>query len=431
MSGNVRVGGTWKTLTSVSTKVSGTWTKSLKGWVRISGTWVAWYQRAIKDTFTRANTGSGLGTSETGEAWTATQGNWNINSNTATSADTPNTYPVTSVDLQSADAIVQVSTDGNAGVGPAFWVSSAGSWWGVVSFYANDVPYTCGCGTCTDCLAGSTLTCADYSNTCTPSGCGSGCGVSLYGSYSNCVSGSTSNCTDSTNSCTPSGCGSGCGISSVPNTSSTCTGPPATPCFNTDGSGGTPSACTPTNGCGSSGCITYYSGSPKSGGAGNLSVSAGACGTVVVFTGPGQYAAVACCTSSATLVSSTTYTRSCNTGGTTYTRQCNSGSAYSCGCSFCYSQSEKLQILKSVSGTVSVAATSTDLGTTIRGIQVSVVGTSITAKGYSDTGLTTQIGSTLTYSPTSPTTATKHGIVKAPSTLSQGSIVDNFIAQVP
>jgi hypothetical protein len=44
--------------------------------------------------------------------------------------------------------------------------------------------------------------------------------------------------------------------------------------------------------------------------------------------------------------------------------------------------------------------------------------------------LTTTLGSALTYTPTSPTKATNHGIIKAPSDYSQGSTVDNFSANL-
>jgi hypothetical protein len=68
------------------------------------------------------------------------------------------------------------------------------------------------------------------------------------------------------------------------------------------------------------------------------------------------------------------------------------------------------------------------LGTTaIAAIWLQTSGDLITSKAYSDVAMTAQLGSTLTYTPTSPTKGTKVGIIKTPST-TQGSTVDSFSA---
>jgi len=104
--------------------------------------------------------------------------------------------------------------------------------------------------------------------------------------------------------------------------------------------------------------------------------------------------------------------------------------SYSCGT--CYqtcsgtSYNYYLRLLSSVSGTVSSVTGDISLGSQAAAIAVTTSGDTITAKAYSDTNLSSQIGSTLTYTPSSPTKGLSMGIIKAPSDSSQGSTVDNF-----
>jgi len=61
-------------------------------------------------------------------------------------------------------------------------------------------------------------------------------------------------------------------------------------------------------------------------------------------------------------------------------------------------------------------------------LKVVTSGNSATITAYSSTGLVSQLGSPITYSPGSPNTGPWVGIVKAPSTYNQGSTIDNFSA---
>ena len=81
-------------------------------------------------------------------------------------------------------------------------------------------------------------------------------------------------------------------------------------------------------------------------------------------------------------------------------------------------------------GTVSTATGDVSLTSAAAAIKVTTLGDAITAQAYSDTALTAPLGSALTYTPTTPTKATSHGIVKAPSAYGQGSTVDNFSASI-
>jgi hypothetical protein len=93
------------------------------------------------------------------------------------------------------------------------------------------------------------------------------------------------------------------------------------------------------------------------------------------------------------------------------------------------------RIISSVSGTVATdsttaLATSTSGYTNIASMQVNTSETTINVKGYSGAGQTTQLGSTITRTPSSPTRGTSMGIIKAPTTDNQGSTLDNFSATV-
>ena len=107
---------------------------------------------------------------------------------------------------------------------------------------------------------------------------------------------------------------------------------------------------------------------------------------------------------------------------------------YSCNCQTCTATT--LSIYSDVSGTITTPTSSTiatqsnsSSYTTASSILVSTSGNVITAKAYSSAGLSSQLGSDLVYTATSPTKGTSVGIVKTPSTTNAGSLLDNFAAQ--
>ena len=110
--------------------------------MRIVGVFASSLLKKITDTFTRANTTTGLGTSTSGSLWSALRGNWIISSNKATSSDAPSSYPLTSVEVGKLEQTIKV-TDIGSGPGIAFWVTDANNWWGayqnqVTTYYAGN-----------------------------------------------------------------------------------------------------------------------------------------------------------------------------------------------------------------------------------------------------------------------------------------------------
>ena len=209
MPGSVKVNNSWKTATGLSVKVAGTWRTATSAFVNVGGVWKQWFASKIQDTFARASTVSGLGTSETGQIWTALRGNWRVGgSNNALSDDAASTYPIASINFGNSDVKIQADTSGGTGV--SFWVTSAGSWWASYPEYTSSTAFTCdqnvasctgeGCSPSVSCCSGIatsyTYPCNQGGATCTGSGCTpSGCcsGVSYSGGVTTCNAGSVTN----------------------------------------------------------------------------------------------------------------------------------------------------------------------------------------------------------------------------------------------
>ena len=124
---------------------------------------------SLIDSFNRAN--GSLGTSSDGKSvWSVDRGNFSIDSNKAYSTDTGNslaTVPMDSSTIVSAD--INIETD-KGGVGLAFWVTDANSWWSIYPGYES----TTTTSTNTSC-SGNVYICFGIQNT--PAGaCNRSCG---------------------------------------------------------------------------------------------------------------------------------------------------------------------------------------------------------------------------------------------------------------
>jgi hypothetical protein len=321
MSSSVKVSGTWKALTGVSTKVNGTWRTVNAAYVKVAGTWKQWFAAFITDNFNRSTSGT-LGTSSSGATWTTLRSNWYANGGQAQSDSSSSDYPLAVVGWGPNTSTVSASVV--SGTGVAVWVSGGGSWWAATSYNnTSSYSYSGGCSTCCTYYGGGCYTCPNP--VCDPLPTRYECNAGdpyIGGGY----------CMDS---------------DSRP--------------YRADVVGGGYGTC----------ANCYYCGSA-----------------------PGYYG-----------------------------EPC-----YSCGC-YTYSGTSYnyyLRLLKSESGTVSTVTGDVSLGAQAAAIVVQTSGDTITAKAYSDTAMTTQIGTNLTYTATSPTKGPSVGIIKAPSDYNQGSTVDNF-----
>ncbi len=553
MPGSIKNNGVWRSATGLYIKVGGTWRTVTSGFVKVGGQWKQWFASKIQDAFNRASTSVGLGTADSGQAWNATSGNWRINgSNQAQSDDSASSYPVVSANLGNTD--VKVQADVSGGVGPAFWVSAAGSWWAAVPRYTTYITQSqsqicdqgyaecqgSGCSPASNCCSGistgtstqcsgyvtcSNSSCSDYPNRCSgpftgTSGGGSTCSGGCSSNTTGCPSGNCScssqtvpgsqSCTggktdvfSSSSTCPNNGCSSGPFTETV--NSSYCGG---SACYGSDYMTAltAPGCGLPTdNGsyqCGSGQVYGSFNGGPfgcynySSGGTYYTTNDGGSCfglgGTVSQVScsncsgmGPCGTGGFVCCrvtesagytyAGSATYVSNWckgtgevpfTYTNYyCYTsleGSPSYTQYnyCMSyvsqpittfyyayNSTTTVTTRSCYTSSRnvtnnitnyrsELVILSSVSGSVVSAAASTISDntsgyTTVGSVYVQTGGNAISAYAYSASNLGgSQLGPTLTHNASNPTKGTSVGILKSPSSGSQGSTADNFLATI-
>jgi len=87
-----------------------------------------------------------------------------------------------------------------------------------------------------------------------------------------------------------------------------------------------------------------------------------------------------------------------------------------------------LRLLSSIGGTVSTATGDMSLGSQAGAIWLQTANNLITAKAYTDAGLVTQLGSTMTANPVSPVRGSSVGIIKTLSPHVQGTTIDVFQA---
>ena len=380
-------------------------------------------KRVVTDAFTRTTSGT-LGTADSGATWISWRGTWFGNGTQAQSNDAASGYSIAAVDVGQN---VTVSAAVSEGTGVVVWLSDAGSWWSSTA-YGSVSSYTCGCGTCCNSCPNSACTCATY-NSCADvypggggncSGCGSYQDPTTCGGYSaGNLYGSCIVCNGSSITQTGSYCsGAVYGMSSPPACSTTAT---YSTHYNFSCVGGMTSSSCAANGWTwhSSYCPTSCDAGPYDGAPYTYDgyTTTNYTYTCVTSSTPGAFHCNSCVHSSCTCATYNTCPSCANCG------------SYSCGCSTCYQNNYYLRLLKSVSGAVSQATGDISVGTApIAAISVQTSGDSLTAKAYSDTAMTTQIG-TVTITPAGPNKGSDVGIIKAPTSITQGSVVDSFSAQ--
>jgi len=340
----------------------------------------------ITDNFNRTTVGN-LGTSTSGNVWQALRGVWFANGTSAQSNAVASDYAIASIGFAS-NATMKADTTG--GVGVAFWTSDSANWWGAYPFYSSVTNTTSVCNAGYGTFSNTSSCCSAF--TTNPGGnvCDSG-----YGTFNNTSVFCGSYTTNPGTSVCDAGYATG-----LPNTSSCC----ATATPSTSRVCSTGYLCTSDNfcysipGCGGSivgsstlvttySCFTAYTTTPT---------------TYTGYTATTYYPPTYNCYTSYTSSSVTTYTSS-------------------------------IRIISSVSGAVVTDSTTsltsnTTAYTNVASMEVNTNSNTITAKGYSSAGQVSQLGSTVTRTPTSPNRGTSVGIIKAPTDANQGSTLDNYSA---
>lgn len=388
MSSSLKIGSSWKQITGVSTKVLGDWKQVTAAYTKVAGVWKQWYAPAIVDNFNRSTSG-GLGTSTSGASWSNLRQSWYANGSSAQSDASASSYALATVGFGSVNLVASAGVTNGTGLG--FWIQDADNWYAAYAFQTTtSSSYLCGYTSCPPCTTNTTYYTPSYSScTCNPGD--SGGGVNTYATSSTyaCPTGncSSSSC-DSYMATLFSGCGPGYTEAKTL---------PGSPC-------GTATA--PTNYTYCYKITTTYSNSSFC--YGSSSSTSGPC----------------CC--GATVVGST-YVVTSGTPGT-----CNQCTNTTQSCSSCpvycptTTNSWALRLIKMTAGSISIAAPDVALSGTPAAIRVSTSVGLIEVQAFSDSALTTQMGSTLSHTPASSGPGQYVGVIKAPSD-AQGSTIDNLV----
>lgn len=363
------------------------------------------------DTFEEATDGS---------FWKSLRGAWTVTGSKASSSSAANTYPIASIDMPENQGATSISMKSmGQGTGAALWITDSGDWWAVVA--GTDAGFGCSCTT------QSNFKCS-----------ANACNSYICNGF-NCPA---------PNNCNTTFCSSSC------SSNNTCSSP--RPC--TAGNVANYNACNAYNfgNCNqfrynaTTPCVTFN----KTGNCNRYRVGGGTQYCSGTFVGNrfcrsgqniGNYtcnAFAACNTWNCNITFCSSYPCSAGsayncTNPTCATGSCNPANVYcstwvpdtyfqSCAAT-CYPT--YIRLIKSVANTVT-EVTKVIVGNTtsslVNSLRLNINGSQITAKAYSDSNLTSQIGSDLTFTPTGATISTSYGIIVTPSVTNQGNSLDDF-----
>ena len=384
---NAKVSGSWSNGTPFI-KTSNTWSTAKQVFAKVNGTWQTVYTSSISDNFNRADSASLGNVPDTDVAWTQTDGTWQIVSNKVSTSTSASTYPMIDVEFNTQNVLVGTNINatgtsqasGKYGAGIAFWIVDATNWWAAY----NDAVLT---GT-------TTFTCAStYNGKALQSGQGTATCVYDYAATATTTPGSEF-------------CSSGTGPVSSFARYNVSTGTTDQVKYNV--------------------CITAAS-NGQNGVASPLSCT--------TYSGFKYYRPIGsgnnCYTSHNAISPSTnppTTSYSCPDGGTLSGTTCLLSNSATTGTT--YSYSHKVKLINSIAGSVATVNTYTVNDNTWipANISVSTSNNTITLRAYANDDNT---GSSWvqTYTATTPTKGTRHGLVLGPksdATVTQATSLDNF-----
>ena len=431
---------------------------------------------SIVETFNRSNTGALSTAGSTSAQWSSVRGSWGIASNKASSSSAANTYPISVLTFSSE--YVTLGADGvSPGVGTAFWVTDSGNWWGT---YLDGTQTCQTCQNASNCSAYSTCynpnsggNCA-ANTTCYNPGSGGNCAT-----YGTCYNPTTGGNCATTGLCQNAPTGGNCagyGTCYNPGSGGNCNYTFGCISYNPYNPGNTRTSYTnviraegtcAAQGAGNSApggscsgyysqfyCCAYTTTNPGSGG--NCASYGSYCDAINPYTPGNPYS---CCTSVNPVVSGNPFTCctsynpvvpgnsfTCCTGSNPYTpgnpftccasynpfvsgnpftccSSYNTPTNYPCNCTTNHS----VKVIKSVSNSISTVATFA-FNATLAGFKTILSNGTVTVRGYSGSGYTSQVGSDQSTSTGAFTATKKHGIIKAPTTYApaQTGEIDEF-----
>jgi hypothetical protein len=362
------------------------------------GTIASGVRNIFQDTFNRSNTTSSLGIASDGSLWSAIRGTFKITTNRASSTDAASTYPLATVDMPKEAVTINLKgvTQGSTA---ALWVTNSGNWYGIG---IDQAPVQCNCQTCS--TPGNCnfffYQCNAYGYVCNAYGVV--CNSASYpcNAYSYMCNSASYPCNAYRYVCNRTG-NRYCRAYSSP-----CTRFVGPMCVAWRRQ-----------------CNAYNAGNCNNNSRYPCTAYSYMCNSASYPCNAYSYmcnAASYPCNASSNPCNSASYPCG-STNATTF---------YSCNCQTCYPQ--YIRFIQSISNTVS-QITSWTLSAVVQSFKVIVsninpakTSATTTIKAYSDTNLSTQIGSDLTYTPTGVAINAKYGIMVKPSTYAQGNTIDEI-----
>lgn len=387
------------------------------------------------DTFNRSNTASSLENATDGSLWKAVRGIFTVTTSKAKTTDAANTYPIASINIppsgpavspESSSSVIIDLKGASSGTGASLWVTDSNNWFAVGSTQEELITYQ----TCNDCLGYScntALQCAAFAG-----GNFSSYNGNTFSTYNgntvNNYNGNTVNNYNGNTVANYNACNNGFNCTNAYNArNSFCSGGYNAGTCKPPGINPNTGGCPPGYNTRNCKAFSYNAGFCP---AFNCNITPPA--NYNAATGADYNAATGVVYNGAT---GTTYNAAT---GTTYNvvycsggyNVCNTG--YSCSggynsynCNPVTTYPAYIKILKSVAGTIS-QLTSFLVTTVVNSLRITVSGSTITTKAYSDVNLSTQIGSDLIYTPTGAAVYTEYGIIVIPSGFNQTSEIDEI-----
>lgn len=338
--------------------------------------------RSITATFNGANNTADLG-SAGGQRWRIRRGAWQILSNKAYSASAAGDNALATLTFTKTDVTVSIS-GADPGMGASFWVTDANNW------YASVYTQTQACQTCSGCNAYTGGNCNAFTpgncNVTSPGNCNVSPGVFC------CFGFTAGTCNQFASNCIGGLTPGNCRVFNSANTGNR--NPPYGFCHQPSGF----NAATCNNGFNTPTCVGNYNPATCNNGY--------------------------CCSGSfptwSPYCSGNTNPATCSPGSTNPV-VCSQPFTFSCNCV----TEHRISLIRSLSSTVSTISNSL-FSAAVQSFKTILSGNQATIQAFSTTTYTSQIGTSVVQSITTPQKTTEHGVIKSTSSFQQGTSIDEF-----
>jgi len=149
---NAKIGGSWSNGTPFI-KTSNSWSTAKQVFAKVNGTWQTVYTSSISDNFNRANSSDLGNVPDTDTVWTKRSGSWSISNNKVATSTSAANHPFIDVEFSTQNVLVGANINatgtsqasGKYGAGIAFWIIDSANWWAAYNdvVTTGTIVYTC------------------------------------------------------------------------------------------------------------------------------------------------------------------------------------------------------------------------------------------------------------------------------------------------